>query len=113
MRNQIRREKDDEKRRENERRREDEEGRRRDDEELSNSAATENSFVKKNERKSSPNAFLKATVFILIFLKNFAYSVGEICLSMARFFTGNAKIRCKEFWLIIQEVGINAHQLCH
>ena len=108
MRNQIRREKDDEKRRENERRREDEERRRRDDEELSNSAATENSFVKKNERKSSPNAFLKATVFILIFLKNFAYSVGEICLSMARFFTGNAKIRCKEFWLIIQEIGINA-----
>ena len=76
--------------------------------ELSNSAVTENSFVKKNEKKSSPNAFFKATVFILILLKNFAYSVGEICLSIARFFTGNAKIRWKEFWILIQEVGINA-----
>ena len=76
--------------------------------ELSNSAVTENSFIKKNEKKSSPNAFFKATVFILICLKSFAYSVGEICLSMARFFTGNAKIRWKEFWILIQEVGINA-----
>ena len=76
--------------------------------ELSNSAVTENSFVKKNEREPSSNAFFKATLFILICLKNFAYSVGEICLSIARFFTGNAKIRWKEFWILIQEVGINA-----